>query len=121
MAQCLLAAVRTSDNIAVLYTVTTRQTTPICSACVTKKCPHYYFHKKNSNKERPHVQSSVAGHPEEQCDCDDDDSVHEGEDTDGGVNKKHDNYWDNLPEGEHQKMYGYNCKVLRRSLRKTKL
>ena len=55
---------------------------------VTKKCPHYYFHKKNSKEERPQFQSSVAGHPEEQCNCDDDDSVHEGEDTDGGVNKK---------------------------------
>ena len=110
--QCLLAAVRTSDKIAVLYTVTTRQTTPICSACVTKKCPHYYYHKKNSKKERPQFQSSVAGHPEEQCDCDDDDSVHEGEDTDVGVNKKHDNYWDSLPEREHQKMYGYNFKEI---------
>ena len=115
--QCLLAAVRTSKVIAVLYTVTTRQTTPICSVCVTRKCPHHHYYKKHS-KEEPQFESLVEGHPDDSCDCDGDgapDSVPGAENdvnSGGADNRKDENYWDNLSVEEHQKAYGYNFKAI---------
>ena len=117
--QCLLTAVRTSDKIAVLYTVTTRQTTPICSVCVTRKCPHYHYYKKNKKNEQPQFESSVDGHPAESCDCDEGEGDGVPGSDPGAVNdvnsggadsRKDANYWDNLPAAEHQKAYGYNFK-----------
>ena len=38
--QTLLAAVRSKDEVSLLYTATCRQESPICSSCVTRKCLH---------------------------------------------------------------------------------
>ena len=105
--RCLIATVRTKSEIAVLYTVTTRQTSPLCSICVTRKCPHYHFHKKESKKEERQFESSVEGGSEDVCDCDMPDC---GLNTNSsGIEKgTHANYWDMLPPEEHQKWYGYN-------------
>ena len=117
--KCLLAAVRTSNIISVLYTVTTRQTTPICSVCVTRKCPHYHYYKKHSKNEQIQFESSVDGHPDDSCDCDGDEGVpgcvpgSENDVNSGGTdNRKDANYWDNLSTDEHQKAYGYNFKEI---------
>ena len=59
--QCLLAGVRTKSEIAVLYTVTNRQSSPICSICVTRKCPHVHFYTKESKEEESQFDSSLAG------------------------------------------------------------
>ena len=45
--QSVLAAVRAKGEVAVLYTVTNSQTIPLCSVCVTKKCPHVFLYKGN--------------------------------------------------------------------------
>ena len=57
--QYLLAAVRAKGEVAVLYTVTNRQTIPLCSVCVTKKCHHVFFYNKEKENEDRQFSSRV--------------------------------------------------------------
>ena len=99
----LLAAVRSRDEVAVLYTVTVRQDTPICSLCVTKKCPHansymteeeeQLFVSRISRDDEPMV---IEQDPSDQTDYVSDSGsdvdVAEGQAERG----KHKNYWVNI-------------------------
>ena len=43
----LLAGIRTSEGVAVLYTVTQRQVTPLCTQCVVRNCRHLVSYRNN--------------------------------------------------------------------------
>ena len=47
----LLAAVRTSDGVAVLYTVTLRQVTPLCTQCVVRNCRHLVNYRNHRDEQ----------------------------------------------------------------------
>ena len=55
----LLAAIRVKGDIALLYTVTSRQDTPICSICVTRKCPHATRYSEEEKPLDPHVEGDM--------------------------------------------------------------
>ena len=62
----LVAATRTKDEVALLYTVTRRQDTPFCSICITKKCPHANSYSRDREEEERTFVSSVGTMVEEQ-------------------------------------------------------
>ena len=95
--QSLLAAVRTKGEVAVLCTVTNRQTIPLCSVCVTKKCPHVFFYNKEKENEDRQFSSRVRG-TSDLSDLSDEDEAesHEADPNNIGVERgKHANYWVN--------------------------
>ena len=47
----LLAAIREQSKVALLYTVTYRQDSPLCSVCTTRKCKHAHIYSKQMDKE----------------------------------------------------------------------
>ena len=54
-----LATIRSNETVVFLYTVTSRQETPFCSVCTTKKCKHavsYYKKKEEKKKNRLFLQ-----------------------------------------------------------------
>ena len=55
----LIASMRENDEIALLYTVTNRQDTPLCSVCTTRKCRHANNYSKQPEGENPVFVSSV--------------------------------------------------------------
>ena len=101
----LLAAIRSKDEIAILYTVTCRQDSPICSSCVTRKCPHVHSYEKykegeeeqgfTSNISVVDIDQSSNQDPSDQADT----SSESGSDVDGEAEQaekgKHKNYWVN--------------------------
>jgi hypothetical protein len=93
--QSLLAAVRSKGEIAVLYTVANRQTSPLCSVCVTRKCPHVFFYTKEKEKEDPQFSSRVRGTPDlSDADVSDSGSISDSDTNNMGAEKgKHENYW----------------------------
>ena len=107
----LLAAVRdTSGDIAMLYTVTPRQSTPVCSRCTRRGCLHY----KQYTKHMAEMQNNIQPGNEEaiQADVDVVDHNEVSDDDDDDTEKEqigsHANYWDPLPKNEHRKLYGHN-------------
>ena len=57
----LLAATRAQGEVSLLYTVTCKQVSPICTSCVTRKCPH--VHSYELDNERQEIQEFVSNFP----------------------------------------------------------
>ena len=55
----LLAAVRSSDEVALLYTVTSRQGTPLCSLCTVRNCRHAYSYDNHKDEDISNFLSTV--------------------------------------------------------------
>ena len=103
----LLAGIRTKDEVALLYTVTSRQDTHICSSCVTRKCPHANRYKRETAEEElprefesgvNRDEDQMMDTTEEQESSEQTDRVTEsGTDEDAMVGQaetdKHKNYW----------------------------
>ena len=47
----LLAAVRSGDEVALLYTVTSRQGTPLCSLCTVRNCRHAHSYANHKDED----------------------------------------------------------------------
>ena len=99
----LPAAIRSKEEVSVLYTVTCRQDSPICSSCVTRKCPHVHIYEKYKDSEEEqgftsNISSIADIDQSSHQDTSDQDNVSEsGSDVGGEVGQaekgKHQNYW----------------------------
>ena len=106
----LLAAIREQSKVALLYTVTYRQDSPLCSVCTTRKCKHAHIYSKQMDKEEdePEFVSAVNTVEEPmvedlpvQPDNSSDDNTSETgsvEESESGQAEhgKHKNYWVSL-------------------------
>ena len=122
----LLAAIRNSGEVALLYTVTSRQDTPICSICVTRKCPHVHSFKRQTEEaeevlfascvngnEQPMEASTEQQESSDQADsmselseCGSDQSDIEPEAGQNAERGKHKNYWVRIVIKHHSMYFG---------------
>ena len=101
----LLAATRSHGKVSLLYTVTNKQKSPICTSCVTRKCPHVHSYEKYleneerhepvdipvpNNQERPEENSSDTVSESGGSEQSNDEAVEEGGQAERGKHKK---YW----------------------------
>ena len=101
----LLAATRSHGKVSLLYTVTTKQVSPICTSCVTRKCPHVNSYKKyleneerqepvdvavTSNQDRSEENISDTASESGGSEHSNDEAVEEGGQAERGKHKK---YW----------------------------
>ena len=99
----LLAAIRKNEHeISILYTVTTRQSQPICSSCVRYPCRHAIRYKNKDNEEidtDDHSISSSSNSDEESENDISDDSINDF--------PTEIPYWEKMSFDDHCNHYGY--------------